>query len=577
MLRLLRIANFAIIDSLEVEFGPGLNVLTGETGAGKSIIFEALDLTLGGRAGAGLIRAGAEEAVVETLFELPGTPGGQAARKILEEAGVEVGPDRELIVRRRVTPAGRSRIYLNGALGTAATLAAVGERLVNIHGQHAHQALLRPAAHLGLLDEFAGLGEELGKLEEAVRALREAERALARHGQGARERAQRAGMLRFQAEEIERARLSPGEMEAIDAELPRLRNAERLGTLAGELYQKLYEAEGSVSERLGEVQRGLGRLAEMDPARARWEEEAASLLAQAESLAEALRAYAGGAEHDPARLEQLEARRALLRELRRKYGGGEAECLAFLARTKEELASLSDEAGGEARLSAGRDRLRAEAGRLARAVSEARRKAAKKLDKGMAEGLAELGLKGAVFETKLAHAEDPEGFLEIGGRKVRLRADGADECEFFFSPNPGEPPRPLARVASGGELSRLMLALESVLRRGDLIPTLVFDEVDAGIGGAVAEVVGRKLLEVSRDHQVLVVTHLPQVASLADRHFGIEKRVAKGRTAASIRPLDGEARVEEVARMGAGLEITPAARAHAKEMLRGARKPARRG
>ena len=576
MLRLLRIANFAIIDALEVEFGPGLNALTGETGAGKSIIFEALNLTLGGRAGAETVRAGAGEAVVETLFDLPDTPGGRAAQKILEEAGVEVGPERELIVRRRVAPAGRSRIYLNGALGTAATLAAVGERLVNIHGQHAHQTLLRPSTHLGLLDEFAGLGEELSKLGETVRALRETERALAERDRGARERAQRADLLRFQVEELESARLAPGEMEAIEAELPRLRNAERLGTLAGELHQRLYEAEGSVFERLGEIQRGLGRLAELDPGRAKWQEDTASLLAQVESLSEGLRAYAGGAEGDPARLEALEARRGLLRELRRKYGADEAECLGFLARAKDELASLSDEAGGE-RLLAGRDRLRAEAGRLARHVSEARRKAARTLDKRMGAGLAELGLPGAVFETRLAHAGDPESFLEIGGRRVRLRADGADEGEFFFSPNPGEPPRPLARVASGGELSRLMLALESVLRRGDLIPTLIFDEVDAGIGGAVAEVVGRKLLEVSRDHQVLVITHLAQVASLADRHFGIEKHVAKGRTTASIRPLGGEARVEEIARMGAGLEITRAARQHAKEMLRGAKKPARRG
>ncbi|MEK6711746.1 MAG: DNA repair protein RecN [Nitrospinota bacterium] len=576
MLRLLRIANFAIIDSLEVEFGPGLNALTGETGAGKSIIFEALDLTLGGRSSAEAVRAGAGEAVVETLFDLPDTPGGRAAQRILEAAGVEVGPERELIVRRRVAPAGRGRIYLNGALGTAATLAAVGERLVNIHGQHAHQALLRPPSHLGLLDEFAGLDGGLGELAEAVRALREAERALERHGKGARERAQRADILRFQVEELERARLAPGEYEETEAVLPRLRNAERLGTLARELYEKLYEAEGSAFDRLGEVQRGLGRLAELDPAQSGWTEEAASLLAQAESLSEALRAYFEGAEHDPARLEQLESRRALLRELRRKYGSDEAACLAFLGRAREELASLSDEAGGEGRLLTERDRLRAEAGRLARAAAEARRRAAKKLDKGMAGALAELGLKGALFETRLEHAPDPESFLEIGGRKVRLRSDGADACEFFFSPNPGEPPRPLARVASGGELSRLMLALESVLRRGDLIPTLVFDEVDAGIGGAVAEVVGRKLREVSRDHQVLVITHLPQVASLADRHFRIEKRAAKGRTSAAIAPVEGEERVEEIARMGAGLEITQAARAHAKEMLRGARRAGKR-
>ncbi len=572
MLRLLRITDFAIIDTLEVGFGPGLNVLTGETGAGKSIIFDALNLALGGRASGDLIRTGAEEAVVETIFELPDTPGGRAARAAVEAAGVEVGPEGELIVRRRVSASGRSRIYLNGALSTAATLAGGGERIVNIHGQHAHQSLLRPALHLSLLDDFAGLSAERGALAALAGELRAAERALEAHRGGVREQAQRADLLRFQVEELERAAPRAGEMEAIEEELPRLQNAGRLAALSASLFETLYEGEGSVIEQLGRSMREIERLAELDPAQANLAGEAASALAQVESLAGSLRAYAQKIEQDPARLEELEARRALLRELRRKYGADEAECLAHLERVRGERSALSDAEGTEARLAGEVERIREEASRRALSLSAARKKAAKKLDKGMRAGLAELGLKGAAFETRLESRADEGGFVRAGGRAVTLRAEGIDQCAFFFSPNAGEAARPLARVASGGELSRLMLVLEAELRRGDLIPTLVFDEVDAGIAGAVAEVVGRKLREVSRNHQVLVITHLPQVASLGDRHFRIEKRTAKGRTTALIHPVEGEARVEEIARMGAGVKVTEAARRHAREMLQGARR-----
>jgi DNA repair protein RecN (Recombination protein N) len=578
MLRVMRITDFAIIDSLEVDFGEGLNVLTGETGAGKSIIFEALHLTLGGRARADLVRSGATEALVESLFELPGTPGGLAARDALEKAGIDVAEDGELIVRRIVSAAGRSRIYLNGSLATAATLSSVGEALVNIHGQHAHQTLLKPSSHLPLLDDFAGLDEERRALGHLVAELRGAEEELEAHRTGARERAQRADLLHFQVDELERAALSEGEFEKIEGELPRLRNAERLGSLGREVYEAIYGADGSVIENLGEAVRNLERLAELDPSQSALLEGGRSARAEVESLAEALRDYFEGIEMDPARLEELEARRALLRDLMRKYGNTESECLAFLARTRSELDAISDEAGTEERLSLTVDRLRGEVSRRCLELSDKRHEAAKKLDKEMKKGVAELGLEGALLETRLERRADPESFLEAGGEKVQLRPVGIDFCEFYFSPNAGEAPRPLARTASGGELSRLMLALESVLRRGDMIPTLVFDEVDAGIGGGVAEVVGRKLQEVSADHQVLVITHLPQVACLGNRHFRIEKRTAGGRTSASIEPVEGEERVEEIARMGAGLEVSDTAREHARELLgAGERKPAGAG
>ena len=577
MLRLMRISDFAIIDSLEVAFRPGLNVLTGETGAGKSIIFEALHLTLGGRASAGLVRSGAKDATVESLFELPSTPGGRAARATLESAGVDVPPDGELIVRRRISASGRSRIYLNGALSTAATLASIADALVNIHGQHAQQTLLKPSAHMGLLDDFAGLGDERTALGHLVSELRAAAEELEAHRTGARERAQRADLLRFQAGELERAALSPGEAESIEAELPRLRNVERLGALGRGVYEALYGAEGSVIEQLGECLRNLERLIELDPSQAPLAEQASSARAEVESLADSVRDYFGEIEMDPERLEELEARRALLREILRKYGNDEAECLACLGRVRSELDALSDEGGTESRLEETARSLREEVARRSIVLSNRRREASREFDAGMRDNLAELGLEGAVLETRVERRPDPAGFIEIDGEKVQLRSDGIDACEFYFSPNTGEPPRPLARIASGGELSRLMLALESVLRRGDLIPTLVFDEVDAGIGGGVAEVVGRKLQEVSGNHQVLVITHLPQVACLGDRHFRIDKRTAAGRTFTAIEPIEGGARIEEIARMGAGLEVTEAAKKHAAEMLEaGKRKTSRR-
>lgn len=567
MLRLLKITNFAIIDDLEIAFGAGLNVLTGETGAGKSIIFDALNLTLGARAGGDLVRGGAKEAIVESLFEIPDTAGGSAARSLLEEAGVEVEEGGELIVRRRVAEAGRSRIYLNGVLGTASLLSRVGGRLVNIHGQHAHQSLLRAASHLGLLDDFAGTSGARAALGEAVRELKSAEEKLNAHRDGVRERAQRADLLRFQVEELEKAALRGDELAEIEAELPRLRNAERLIEGAASLYQRLYEAEGALVEKTGEIQRELEGMAHLDKSLGSLAEEAASAQAQLESLADSLRNYAGGIEHDPQRLEALEARRAAIREMIRKYGADESECLSFLEECRNSLAAISDEEGTEARLVDARDALRADLAKAALALSEERARAAQSLDARMEEALNELGLAGAKFETLITHSEDPEGFIRTGGRVVAVRADGVDRAQFHFSPNPGEPPKPLSRVASGGELSRLMLALESVLRRADLIPTLIFDEVDAGIGGAVAEVVGRKLKGVSASHQVLVVTHLPQVASLGDRHFRVEKHVAEGRTATRVEVLDDDERVEEIARMGTGLDITDAAREHAREML----------
>jgi len=567
MLHLMRISDFAIINSLEVGFGPKLNVLTGETGAGKSIIFEALHLTLGGRATSGLVRSGAKDATVESFFELPTTPGGQAARGILEGAGIDVPPDGELIVRRRISASGRSRIYLNGALSTAATLTSISDSLVNIHGQHSQQTLLKSSAHLNLLDNFGGLGNERKALGYLVSKMTAAKEKLEAHQTNAQARAQHTELLQFQVEELESTALSPGEAKSIEAELPRLRNAERLGSLSQGIYEELYGAEGSVIEQLGECLRKLERLIELDPSQAPLLDQATSTRAEVESLADSIRDYFGGTEIDPGRLEAFEKRSALLREIIRKYGTNEAECIAYLGRVRSELDALSYEEGSESHFEEAARSLQEEVARRSIALSSQRQEASAELDVKMRENLSELGLEGAILETRLSHRFDSAGFIKVNGEKVLLRSDGIDVCEFHCSPNTGEPPRPLASIASGGELSRLMLAFESVLRRGDLIPTLIFDEVDAGIGGRVAEVVGRKLQEVSSNHQVLVITHLPQVACLGDRHFRINKHTAAGRTLTSIELIEGNERIKEIARMSAGLEVTEAAIKHATEML----------
>ncbi len=454
MLRLLRITNFAIIDDLEIAFGPGLNVLTGETGAGKSIIFGALNLALGSRAGGDLVRAGAREAIIESLFEIPDTEGGLAACTLLEEAGVEVEEDGELIVRRRVAETGRNRIYLNGVLATASLLSQVGERLVNIHGQHAQQSLLRPASHLGLLDNFAGTNGERETLGELVRDLKTAEETLSAHREGVRERAQRADLLRFQVQELEKATLRAGELAEIEAELPRLRNAGRLMEGAASLYQRLYEAEGSVVEKTGEIQRELEGMATLDESLGLILEEAASAQAQLANLADSLRDYTERIEHDPERLEALEARRAVIREMTKKYGDEEAECLDFLEKCRSSLTSISDEEGNEARYVDTRDALRTDLANSALALSEKRTSAAQNLDARMEETLAELGLAGARFETLITHWEDPESFIHIGGRTVAVHSNGVDRAQFHFSPNPGEPSGTRRHPSAPGRKSR---------------------------------------------------------------------------------------------------------------------------
>jgi DNA repair protein RecN (Recombination protein N) len=555
MLKLLRINNIALIPTLEVEFGPGLTLLTGETGAGKSILIDALGPLLGDRASPELIRSGEERAAVEAVFDLP------EAAALLEERGLSADGD-EVVLRRELQASGKGRATVNGALVPVSLLRDLAPRLAVIHGQHEPQGLLDPSTHIDLLDHFAG-ADDGRPLAEFYRDLRAAEAALERLRGDRREAERRREMLEFQAGEIERAGLGSGEEEALRVEKARQANAGRLASLSGEAYGLLYDDEAAALARLGQVFRRVEELAAIDPSFRPFLDGRAAALAPLEDLALRLRDYREQLEVSPGRLDEIEGRLAVIERLKKKYGATLEEVLAFGERCRRELDALASPEEQERTLEARRERLAATYLERARALSKRRRAAALDLRKRVQAELAQLAMEKTRFEV----AFQP-GDAEAAVDPAQWTERGLEQAEFLLSPNPGEELRPLARIASGGELSRIMLGLKSVVRSDARGLTLVFDEVDAGIGGRVAEVVGRKLKAVAARQQVLCVTHLPQIAALADRHFAVRKQVDRGRTVTLVENLEDESRVEEIARMLGGETITPTARQHAREMLK---------
>lgn len=569
MLRYLHVKNLALIDDLELSFDQGLNVITGETGAGKSLLMQAIVLAVGGRASTDLIRHQAREAVVEAVFDV----ADPRVTRFLEESGCAA--DEELVVRRVISQNGRGRVYLNGTLGTVAVLRQLGEHLMHIYGQHEQQVLLESEAALRLLDGFAGLGaqvEEMGRRYHGLRQVWSQVRALTEGKEAARARRE---LLRFQVDEIARAALRPGEEEALRQEKAVLLNVAKLsqGVAAGE--ELLAAGEHAVTDRLGWL---LTRLRELTRIDEHLNDVLTLLdggLAQIEEAARALRKYGERLSVNPERLEEVEARLAVLSRLKSKYGGSVDAILARQAALEQELRQL--DVGEEAVAARRQELLTAAEAAWAHAqeLSRARSAAAHTLETRMVEELAALGMKGASFTARFLDAPgdgemtEGEPFLR-GGR--RLRQTGCDQIEFYLSANPGEPLLPLTQVASGGELSRLMLALKALGAAVGEAPTLIFDEVDAGIGGAVAEVVGRRLKALARQRQVLCITHLPQIAAFADHAYTVVKTVVKGRTISRAKRLTPDERLHELARMLGGVEITAEAKRHAREMLEGARR-----
>ena len=563
MLRELRIKNFAVIDEVGLELKGGLNIITGETGAGKSIILNALGLIAGERGSADVIRSKEDEATVEALFD--GLPEEIEVR--LGAAGFE--SNGELVIKRIVSRSGKNRVYLNGSLSPLALLAEIGGSLVHIYGQHEHHNLLQPETHLNLLDAFAELGA-LGKnmkenyltLAETWRDLNEARAAL-------EQRRREKGLLEAQAEEIAQARLKAGEEEELRAAKNILAHSEKLYQGCREGEDLLYEGEAALVARLSKYGARLRELSGIDQQLSPAAELLDSSLAQLQETATQLRRYAERVHFDPGALEQVEDRLAEIQRLKRKYNAGVEEILRLHEEIKVSLQTLEQ---GDERIAALEKDLaaaRKASWETAEKISLARQRAAKKLKRDMEREVKSLGMPETAFEVRFVMQEekaDAPPFF-IAGKKLTER--GMDQVEFYFSPNPGEPPKPLAKIASGGELSRLMLALKALIMTPGVVSTLLFDEVDTGIGGRVAEIVGKKLKQVAAHHQVISVTHLPQVAALADVHFVVEKEVEKGRTFTRVRHLNELDRVSELARMLGGVTITEQARRHAEEMVRG--------
>ncbi len=561
MLKELNIKNIAIIDQLRVEFAPGLNVFTGETGAGKSIVVDALNLALGERASADLIRTGCQEAVVEAAFELNGR-GTAEITALLSEQGIEVNPGEDLIVRRVLSSSGKNKVYINGSLANLNTLTALGAILADIHGQHEHQSLLSLERQMEMLDSFGGLSELRGALSDAYHRLQDARKELAELEAGERDRAQREDMLRFQKNEIEAAMLKPGEDGDLANEQKLLANSEKIAGLSHAADEALYSSENSVLTGLKKAMTNLRDIAAIDNRLAPVLELCEAGRAQIEEASREVSAYAGRVEFDPDRLEQIGDRLDLVQKLKKKYGSTIDEIIEFGKRASAELERMERSTDEIERLRKEIHSIKSGLTAKAQELTKKRGAASRVLEKKIEVELSHLGMKKATFTVKIT--QEP-GQDTLNGHKLGPR--GADHVEFLISANPGEEPKPLVKIVSGGELSRIMLALKTILMEGDSIPTLVFDEVDAGIGGAVAEEVGKKLRRVAAKRQVFCITHLPQIASMATSHYGVSKSVKKDRTNTEVRLLEKKDRVDEIARMLGGKIITEATLKHAEEMI----------
>jgi DNA repair protein RecN (Recombination protein N) len=550
MLKELNIKNLAIIDDLTVRFGKGLNVLTGETGAGKSIIVDALGLALGDRAQSDLIKAGEKEAAVQAYFELEQSVD-------LPDIGIDLSEG--IVLRRTISGTGKSRAYINDVMVTLQTLAEAGKALVDIHSQHEHQSLLMPDKQRMIIDSYGDHRSELrkvGELYAVVKSIKEEFNALTAQ---VKERAHRLDLLSFQVNEIDAAGLKPGEQQSLEEERKILVNLSRLKEAAETAYALLYEAEGSCTENLAKVLSRLRDMLSVDPGIGDTLSTAESAMPLLEDAAISLRAFRDKYNLDPERIDEVQDRLELIRRLEKKYGDSIEAVFEYRERAADELKTL--EASDERLQTLDADLRQHDEALLhaCLALSVKRKKTAKKIETLIEKNLRDLAFSNARFSININQETDEEG-------KFNITVTGMDRTEFLFSANAGEPLKPLARIASGGELSRVMLALKSILADVDHVPVLIFDEVDAGVGGKTAESVGKKLVTISGKHQLLCITHLPQIASLAENHLRVEKGQKNNKVHVSVHELSGEERQDEIARMLSGT-VTEISRRHAEELL----------
>lgn len=565
MLTLLKIKNIALIDDLQIEFAGGLNLLTGETGSGKSIIVDSLGALTGERVYSDLIKEGTEKAQIEGLFSLKATP---ELHEAFDESGIELedaAAEIDLIVRRELALGGRNRIFINNQLVTQGFLKKIGVFLVDIHGQGEQATLFNPATHLEMLDEYAGLEDLRQAIAEKFRELANVRAEIENLREDEAQKLQLLDILQFQVEELRRAGLQSGEDDALEEEKRRLSNVEKLSTLSDEAYRLLYENEEATIATLEKAVRRINELTEYESGFREYTEPLQTAQAVLEDLAFAVRDFRGSLEFSPERLEEIENRLAELARLKRKYGGTLENALAHLADSEERLKNIETAELREQELRKKLLKARAEYIEIATELHDSRVKNARKFEKEVEASLAAVALEKARFEVRV---EVPAN-LNDEGNTGSFTARGFDRIEFYFSANPGESVKPISKVASGGEASRLMLILKTTAKLNEYEKAMVFDEIDAGIGGRVAEAVGLKLKELARTQQVLCVTHQPQVAALADRHFVVEKEASGKKTTVAARQLNKSEQIEELARMLAGEKISETARRHAREMLAG--------
>jgi DNA repair protein RecN (Recombination protein N) len=565
MLRELAIRNLAVLEEARVTFAPGLNVLTGETGAGKSIVIDALLLVRGNRAQPDLIRTGADTASVEAIFDVASNGPLTAA---LEEAG-HAAPDGQLIIKRELSRSGRHRVFVNDSAATVGLLERLGDLLVEIHGQHEHQRLMEPARQLDVLDRFAGCEESRLVLAGLWGRWDAARGALARLRDEAREGARKEELYRWELSEIDAVQLREGEEDELRAERRRLQNAERIYSGLQEAMELLNEDGQAVASRLGRAVALLRDLSRFDPDATEPIEALEGAQAYVEDAGARVRLLRERAVMDPDRLRHIDERLDAIGGIKRKYGETAAAVAAYRAEIADTLDrierhdAIAEDTEREVAASA------AAAAREAMVLSEARTEGARKLERLIQRELRTLGMEHARFRAPLRQEQAGEGDLGSGGRRIGPR--GAETVEFLLSANPGEELKPLAKVVSGGELSRTMLAIKTILAAAEDVPTMVFDEVDAGIGGRVADAVGQKLRQTASGRQVLCVTHLAPIAAFAEHHLVVDKRVMKGATRTTVTAVDAAARVDEVARMLGGEHVTDTSRRHARELLKAAR------
>jgi DNA repair protein RecN (Recombination protein N) len=560
MLRELHIRNFSIIDNTTVEFGNGFNVMTGETGAGKSIIINALSLALGERAAGEFIRSGEKEAVVEAFFDISPETIHYSVRQFLQESGIDI--DDGIILKRIITSQGRNRAYINSSMVSVQNLSDVSRNLIDVHGQYEHQSLLSAENQMYLIDAYGGLLEQRDKVSKIYDGLHSIKKQITALVHKDKESARQVDMLRFQINEIESANLIPSEEEELTEEVKILSNTVRLAELSNEAYESLYLSDSSCITALSKILDALIEISEIDARAA----DAVQSIKNAQPLLEEtgyfLRDYREGLDFDPQRLGSVQERLELIKGLKRKYGSSIKEVLDFREKAVAELEGLQHSEEKLLSLKKELDELRAEFTGKAQQLSKKRKNTAKKIEKLVKKQLSELSMPDTEFAVRIIHEKGDD---TTDG--LQAAENGIDNIEFLISPNIGEDLRPLSKTASGGELSRIMLALKVILAKEDKMPVLVFDEIDAGIGGAAGETVGKKLSTLASTHQVICITHLPQIASYADSHLKIEKKTKMERTMVEVNRIEKEQRTEEVARMLSG-RISDVSMKHARELLK---------